>query len=164
MSDEKLELLLETWRRETDWWHKRAERVEDQAGALLTACLTVGVVGAAAAGYVNERQPDRIDDVQLGIVLLIIVGFISIAIRNPGVLVPEWISTLLWSGNALPPETTVSVDAQRQAVLSLEIARAKGRRKMAIWKSYFFASAISLFVVAIILITHASYQALGKPT
>jgi hypothetical protein len=40
---------------EADAWGKRLERSDDAAGGLLTACLTVGVVGAAAAGYVKDH-------------------------------------------------------------------------------------------------------------
>lgn len=58
----------DTCRREAEYWQRRVERSDDQAAGLLTACLTVGVVGAGAAGYVQSRARGSLDLVIAGIV------------------------------------------------------------------------------------------------
>src|SRR5947207_586864 len=65
---------LATWRREADYWQTRIERSDDQAGGLMTACLTVGAVGTATAGYVQKHAPESRSMAIAGIIVVAVAG------------------------------------------------------------------------------------------
>lgn len=149
-------LMLEAWRREVDAWSKRVERADDIAGALLTTCLTAGVVGAAAAGYVQENAPERLGLVMWGIAVLIVVGTLVLGLRAwlcmspPGAL-----------STKLPPDSASSDEnAQVAELVRRERERVEVMRRRHRFLGRLLFASLLAFAVAVSLIVWAAYAAL----
>jgi len=152
-----VEQELVGWRRDADYWQKRIERSDDQAAGVLAACLTVGGVGAAAAGYVQDRAPNLTSAVIVGLSLVVFAGLLTMGSRTflPGCL------GLLWDGPAndrghVGPEEATTL----QKLVAIEEDNAHTRGSVARWRERLVGLAFIVWAAGVILVACAGLKAL----
>jgi hypothetical protein len=144
-------LQLEAWRREADHWQKRIERSDDQVGGLLTACLTVGGIGTAAAGYVQTHAHDKLWMVEVGVGLVAVAGLITLVSRT--ILSSGWLKR---AGHAAPSATATA----ECEFVTAEKGNASNREKAAKRRERAVGLALFIWAAGLILIALAGASAL----
>ncbi len=146
----------ENWRREADYWQRRIERSDDQGGALLTACLTVGAIGAAAAGFVDAR-PDDTPLVVAGICCVAAAGGLTLLSRT-------FVTSLLTRGSGgVRRHQSPRPHANAGEALNIETVNAELRRQTAKRREQTVGLALLVFTIGLVLIAVAALGALGEP-
>jgi hypothetical protein len=157
--DEALPLddVLVAWRREADYWQKRIERSDDQAAGMLTACLTAGGVGAAAAGYVQDRAPGVTSMVIVGLVFVVLAGLLTMGSRTflAGFLGRRFDDLPRDRGHAAPPKT-----GTRTELVKVEQRNTRTMAIVAIWRERLVGAALVAWTIGVVLIAIAGFTAL----
>lgn len=148
---------LVVWRREADYWQKRIERSDDQAAAMLAACLTVGGVGAAAAGYVQDRASNLTPMVIVGLVLVVLAGLVTMGSRTfLSGIAGRWFSGLPRDrGHSAPTHATTL-----EHLVEFEKRNADVRDVLVRWRERFVGLALVLWTIGVVLIAIAGFIAL----